>query len=232
VKIRATIEVNFRFPGILFDDAAETNRTKYNTALRDLKLEDRKGKALETFRSLAAKKYPPAMALLGEWKTKGQEGPKDVPGGIEMIRKAADRYDSGALFWLGKLYVDGEGVAADPDRGLKLIREASMYGSPGAQFYLGMKYGPQAGAVAEPERSRQYFRLCAARGTSLCQFYLGKMLMPAAGYKGDAVQALAWLELADGSVHEAGDLAKSVRDTLTAEEIARAEKLKRQLVRD
>lgn len=234
VSILAQIEVTFRFPGQPFDSKTEERRTSYNAAIHNLQVPDRKAKAVESIRTLAAQKYPPAMSLLGEWMVEGREVPKDVPNGIDLIDKAVDRYDNNALFVLGKLYENGSGVTLDRDKGLKLIREASTYGSARAQFYLGLKYesGDETGGP-DPERARYYFRLCAARGTALCQFHLGKLLIPGPGeVKGDPVQAAAWLELArDGSVSDAEALAQSLRERMSAEETRMVEKLKPQLLR-
>ncbi len=234
VSILATVEINFRFPGQSFDSKAEERRTSYNAALHNLQIPERKVKAAESIRMLADQKYPPAMSLLGEWMVEGRDVPKDLQGGIGLLRKAADRNDSNGLYMLGTLYSDGSGVTPDADKGLKLIREASTYGSPRAQFYLGMKYESGSAATpVDPERARRYFRLCAARGTPLCQLHLGKLLMPAPGvWKGDPVQSVAWLELArDASVTEAAPLALSLRGQMSAEETQQVDKLKPQLLR-
>ena len=62
---------------------------------------------------------------------------------------------------------------------------------------------------------------------------LALLLAPQPGGGGDAVQAMAWLELArDAKVAEAESLLAAVRSTLSDEDIARAEKLKKQLLRN
>jgi TonB family protein len=233
VNVRATIEVNFRFRNLPFDEKAEGNRTSYNAAMHNLAIAERKAKAIETIEKLAAQKYPPAMSLLGEWMMDGSEAPKDVAGGIDLIRKAADKYDRNGVYALGLAYIKGLGLPMDTEKGLKLMREASVYGSQAAQLYLGTKY--DAGDTWIPrdeERARYYFRLCAARGAAECQFQLGRLLMPSAQGKGDAVQASAWLALAhDGSVQQAEPLLRSLQEKLSPEEKQRAEKLKTQLIR-
>jgi TonB family protein len=234
VNVLATIEINFRLGGISFDSKTEERRTSCNTAIHNLQIADKKAKGLETVVKLAADKYPPAMSLLGGWMIEGNEVPKDVLGGIDLIRKAVDKYDGSGLYELGILSIEGKLVPAEPEKGLKLIREASTNGNRPAQLYLGLKY--ESGDAIVPvdrERARYYFRLCAARSVAACQFHLGKLLMPAPGEtKGDPVQAVAWLELArDGSVQEAEPLALSLRDNLSPEDIRRVEKLKPQLLR-
>jgi TonB family protein len=233
VSVRAQIEVNFRFPGIAFDAKAEEQRTSYNSAIHGLQISDRKSRAVETIGKLAAQKYPPAMALLGQWMLKGEEVPRDRTQGLDLIRKAAEKYERSALFTLGMLSVKGDGVPVDLDEGFRLLRDASMYGSAAAQFYLGSKYEIGDGLPADSERAKYYFRLCAARGVGPCQFHLGKLLISVPGEKkGDLVQAAAWLELASGNaVKEAEPLAKSLGERLSAEELRMVAKLKPQLLR-
>jgi TonB family protein len=234
VSIRATIEINFRFPGSPFDSKAEDHRTSYNAAVHNLSIPERKAKAVESIEKLAGESYPPAMSLLGGWMIEGREVSQDVSRGIDLVRKAADKYDRHGLFMLGMLYVTGREVPAECEKGTKLLREASTYGSPAAQSYLGAKYA--TGDIltpANPERARYYFRLCAARGNAQCQFDLGKLLTPTAGVsKGDAVQATAWLELAHrGSIKEAEPVLLKLRGSLSDEDQQRAEKMKAKLVR-
>jgi len=233
-SVRVTIEVNFRLGGFSFDTKAEQERTSFNSAVHDLQRQPANQRARETIEKLAAQKYPAAMALLGEWMIDGTNVPKNIPGGVELIRKAADKNDANGLYALAVAYSRGLGLPMDTEKGLKLFRDASTHGSPAAQLYLGSRYETGDGAIkADKERARYYFRLCAARGNTECAFRLGKLLMPVEGEsKGDAVQAVAWLELAsDGSVGEAGSLAQSLRGKLSPEEAQMAEKLKAQLLR-
>ena len=228
VSVIAQVEVNFRFHGSAFDAKAEEQRTMYNASVHDLQNLDKKQKAVERINKLAADQYPPGMSLLGLWMIDGSEAPKDVPAGIELAKKAAEKSDGTGLFIVGKLYLDGSLVPADAEKGLKLMQDASIHGSAGAQFYLGAKYE----SVADFDRARKYFRLCASRAIAACQFRLGKLLIPAQGTSTrDLEQALAWLELArDGSVKEADALIGSLQSKLSADEITRAEKLKPQLL--
>lgn len=233
VRVRAQVEVNFRFRGLPFDTKQEERRTSYNTAMHNLQT-DKKQNGIETVERLAGEKYPPAMSLYGDWQIQGMDVPKDVPAGLALIRKAADLYDGHALFVLGTLMFDGQLMPADPEKGIKLIRDAATYGSQAAQLFLGLHYEDGSGGLPNnPERARYYFRLCAARGIPACEFHVGKLLMLSSGkQKGDAAEALAWLELAaDKSAPGAAPLARQLRDTMPPEETQQAEKLKLHLVR-
>ncbi len=224
----------FRFEGLPFDSRREKHRTSYNAAIHNVQSpdKDKKEKAVATIRDLADQKYPAAMSLLGVWMMEGQRVDKDQRGGIALIREAAGKHDSAGLYELGHLMMEGQIVSEDGENGLKLLREAATYGSAQAQFYLGLKYETgDANIAADGERARHYFRLCAARGVALCQFHLGRLLMPVPGEaKGDALQAVAWLELAQaGSIVDADPLLVSLRAKLSGDEMGRAEKLKTQL---
>jgi TonB family protein len=232
VSIRAQIEVNFRFPGIPFDEKKEQFRTDYNKAIHDLQTPGHKAKGIDTMLQLAGKKFTPAMALVGQWMIDGHDVPKDEPGGLDLLRKAADKYDRDALYYLGRLYETGRGVPADPDKALKLIRDASMEGNDGARLYLGVKYANGKGVPADPERARYYFRLCAAHNLGTCQLGLGQLLLQSTGGRKDVVAAAAWLELAqDNSVPGADRLADDARKSLSEEELAMVPRLKAQLIR-
>lgn len=235
VKVKAQVEINFHLGGIAFDAKREERRTSYNGAIHDLRRPEHK-RAVETIRKLADEKYLPARALLGDWKVEGKEEiAKDVPGGLELIHKAADKDDGNGLYILGQLTLAGQVVPPDPEKGMKLIREASVNGNQPAQLFLALKYESADGVPADPERARYYFRLCAARGNATCQLHLGQLLTPDAGKaeKGDAVQAAAWLDLArEGSMEQAAELSRALRARMSPEEIQRASKLKPQLIHE
>jgi TPR repeat protein len=174
------------------------------------------------------------MATLGQWMIGGEvapEVPKDIPAGLDLIKKAADRYDREGMFALGKLYESGEAVPADPEKSLKLIRDAAMSGSEGARMHLGLKYANGQGVPVDTARSQYYFRLCAAHNVGLCQLWLGQSLIQS-GAKKDTVTAAAWLQLAKANdVKGADPLLAEVLPALTPEETAAANKLKGQLLR-
>jgi TonB family protein len=56
VKILATVDVNFRFPELWFDERAEHQRTSFNVALQTLRRADTSAKAID--RSVASMQEP------------------------------------------------------------------------------------------------------------------------------------------------------------------------------
>jgi TonB family protein len=235
VKVLATIDVNFRFPGIWFDEKAESRRTKFNLALEAIKSHEpkRTEPAVKTIQDLARQKYPPAMGLLGRMMRVGQYVAKDPAQGVSLIAKAADKNYGPAIFDLGVLYLEGTQVPLDAEKGLKLIHDAALLGSVPAQYQLGQRYEAGSALPRDAERARHYFRLCAAKGDPNCQLKLGKLLLDLpAREESDYVQALAWLQLAaDRGNNEAKNIAAAETRKLTQAQEDWMDKLKAQLVR-
>jgi TonB family protein len=234
VKIWATIEVNFRFKDERFDTKAEHRRTEFNVAVRHLNRQDPKAaeRAVKTIQDLVKQKFPPAMYALGKLESSGEFVQREPADGLALITKAAEKNYGPALYELGAMYYEGNQVPRNGERGLKLLRDAAMLGSSQAQFFLGAHYAAGDGVPRELDRAGRYFRLCAATGVPKCQFELAKLLLDLPGRKErDYVQAIAWALLAtDQGLPEARQLADAERPKLTEEQVARAIKLKAQLV--
>lgn len=234
VKIWATIEVNFRFKNERFDTKTEHRRTQFNVAVNHLNRQDPKAaeRAVKTIQDLVNQKFPPAMFALGKLENSGEFVKRDPVDGLALIAKAAEKNYGPALYELGSMYYEGNQAPRDSERGLKLLRDAAVLGSSQAQFFLGKHYEAGDGVPRELDRAGRYFRLCGASGIPKCQFELAKLLLELPGRKErDYVQAIAWALLAaDQGLAEARQLADAERPKLTEDQVARAIKLKAQLV--
>ena len=234
VKVLATIEVNFRFENMRFDTKNEHRRTQFNVAVSTLNRNDPKRAegAVKSLQDLARQKFPPAMYALGKFERSGQFVNRDPVEGLALISKAAEKNYGPALYELGAVYYHGNGMPPDSEKGLKLLRDAAVLGSAEAQFFLGAHYEAGDGVPQELDRAGRYFRLCAASGVSVCQFRLAKLLIGLPQRKErDYVQAIAWAILAtEQGLPEARQLMESEEPNLTREQLARAGKLKTQLV--
>ena len=201
VKILATVEVNFRFPQIWFDEKKERQRTAFNIALQDLR---RPGanqtaidRAVKSMQDLSRQKFPPAMYVIGLWEMDGEHLPKDAGDGFSLIQKAAEKNYGPALYQVGLHRMNGQDLTKDVQKGLEEIRQAATLGSPQAQLDLGNRYESGDGVAPESDRARRYFRLCAAQGIETCQYRLGASLLNRPDRsESDYIQAIAWLELA------------------------------------
>ncbi|HEY9153648.1 MAG TPA: tetratricopeptide repeat protein [Opitutaceae bacterium] len=83
---------------------------------------------------------PPALAALGEMMVNGEDVPRDIPGGLDMLARASAAGESNASFRLGKIYEEGKVVPADPQKALEYYRRAALAGVAEAAYNLGAMY--------------------------------------------------------------------------------------------
>ena len=231
VKILATIEVNFRFPGMAFDSRSEQRRTAFNIAVVNLKQQDKKRveRGVKSIKDLAGQKFPPAMYALGTLYENGDLVERDPAQALALISKAADKHYGPALYGLGSIYWEGKLAPRDPERALGLMRDAAVLGSPQAQYALGLRYQAGDGVDRDPERARRYFRLCAASGNADCQLRLGEMLLELPSDR-SRIQAVAWLMLAAETLPAARKAVDEESAKLSPAQITSAQKLKAMLL--
>lgn len=238
VKILATVEVNFRFPDLWFDEKAERRRTSFNIALQTLNQANASTKgterAVKSIQELCRQKFPPAMYTVGIWETRGEHVPKNQEDGLTLIQKAADKDYGPALYEVAARRIDGRDLPRDVAKGLEEMRQASILGSPQAQFYLGHRYENGNEVPRELDRARRYFRLCAVQGVAMCQYRLGSLLFDAPNRpERDYVQAVALFQLAaEKGLQEAKDIASREAAKLTSTQSKWVDTLKAQLVRN
>jgi TPR repeat protein len=124
VKILATIEVNFRFPEIWFDEKAERQRTNFNLALQGLKRNEPKivDHSVKSMQELADQKFPPAMYMIGVWETTGEHLPANTAAGWSLIQKAAAKNYGPALYELAIREIEGRDVPQDSVKGFETMR--------------------------------------------------------------------------------------------------------------
>ena len=235
VKILATIEVNFRFPDIWFDEKLERQRTNFNEALQGMKRNDPKivEHAVKSMQELADQKFPAAMYVVGIWKIKGEHLPANATDGLSLIQKAAAKNYGPALYEVAIREIDGRDLPQDAANGLDRMRKSATLGSAQAQFYLGNRYEKGDGVPHELDRARRYFRLCATLGVALCQYRLARLLFddPARAER-DYIQAVAWFQLAASQgLSEAEQIATRETANLTSAQTGWVNTLKSQLVR-
>lgn len=237
VKILGTVEVNFRFPDIWFDEKAERRRTNFNVDVQTLNRPSSKpdavGRAITEIQELARQKYPPAMYAVGQWEVKGEHVSKQPEDGLALLQKAAEKNYGLALYEVALRRIDGDGLPKDADAGFEEMRRAAVLGSGQAEFYLGSRYEKGDGVPHDAERARRYFRLCASRGVAMCQYRLGRLLLDEPDRPDrDYVQAVAWFQLAaDQGLQDAKNVVANETAKLTASQSNWVNSLKVQLVR-
>ena len=233
VRMRATVETSFRLLDRYFDAKAEERRTQFNAVATRLSRHSGgkpSDKDVKTIQELADHKFAAADYLVGLWELRGEVLPKNESDGLARIQRADKSYGP-ALFFLGNAQVEGILPPKDPVKGLSLLQQAAVLGSIEAQFTLGKKYASGEGMTADVDRAKRYFRLCAAFGQPECQFRLGQLLLTSPQRsESNWLQAIAWLELAEGHGFTAAQSAlKPERAKLTPEQTTWVARLKNQL---
>ena len=236
VKVLATVEVNFRFQGIRFDEKTENQRTLFNEARQTLAGANSPpaavDRAVQSVMDLSRQKYAPAMYIAGSWIINGEHFPKDAAQGLDLIQRAAAKNYAQALYDVASRRIDGRDLPPDMDKGLKDMRAAATLGSPQAQYYLAKRYEGGNGVPRELDSAERYYRLCSAQSVALCQYRLGRLLYDSPERKErDYLQAVALFELAAGQgLTEAKELAAKEVPQLTPEQTAWVAKLEHQIV--
>jgi len=235
VPILATVEVNFRFPEIWFDEKAEKRRTAFNLALQNLSTADTasKSRAVKSVQDLASEKFVPAMFLLGKWELNGENVSKDELEGWRLIQMASDQNYGPAMYAVAKRILDGGNSNESRDAAWRTLREAATLGSAQAQFFLGGAYERGVDVPMDIDRARRYFRLCAAQGVPQCQFRLAQLLYKKPDRsEDDYVQAMAWYQLsAEQNVAEARDVIEREQAKLTPEQVVLVKAWKSQITK-
>jgi len=231
VGIRATIEVNFRFLGIAFDEGYEHQRTQFNVALQSLKREQpAKNRAVESILKLGQQHFPAALYLVGMWETTGENAPavaQDPEAGWAKIEQAAKKNYGPAIYRLAKRSFD------DSTSSIKTwdnLRRAALLGSREAQYFLGDRYQNGQGLDASADSAKHYFRLCAAQGEPQCQYRLARLMYDAPNRPDyEYEQALAWFGLAaDQGIADARGVVERETPNLTPVQSKSIDRLKHQ----
>ena len=162
--------------------------------------------------------------------------------GVETLRQAgesrltaelpaAERGDVVAQNNLGLMYLRGDGVPKDLKEAAKWFRKAAEQGNAMAQHSLGFMYGKGDGVPEDLKEATKWFRKAAEQGIADAQLYLGVMYGEGSGVLQDDVTAYAWWDIAAANGQEKARRFKDLAaKELTAEEIAKAEALVKEMV--
>lgn len=170
------------------------------------------------------------MFYYGDLLARGRGGvPRDIEAADLWMQRAADRMYGSAVYYFALKFRDSIDEAGRA-RYRELLQRAADLAEPTAQVALADAYQNGTGGYPRDlEKAERYFRWCAAYNVSICQLRLGAQLV-----NSDKVEALAWLELGPGGqprveqvyIEAAEEAARQVREALTAEQIAEAQRLK------
>lgn len=87
----------------------------------------------------------------------GSDGVRNVPLGVEWIKKAANRSIPQAEHELGSLYLMGVGVPQSNELAVQWFRRAAIQGYAPSQTALGFAYEEGAGVPRNEELARYWF---------------------------------------------------------------------------
>ena len=231
VKTVTMVAVDFRLFHRMFDPRPEERRTSFNLAVEQIHEHRRTGATLETIKTLAQQKYPPAMYLYAKLLESGDGFPRDPDLALQLIMDAAAKHFPAAMFDEGRMLLEGRRLEKDPDRGLELVRDAAILHSRAAQFFLASGYERGGLLPQDAGEARRYYRLCALQGEPVCQVRLAQLLIEKPGREErDYLQAIAWLEMAsDMGDPQARQMLEPQRGGLSESQAEWVDRLKAQL---
>lgn len=130
--------------------------------------------ALRYLRMSEKEGYHPAIYLLARCYLGEVKGlvARDLTGGVEYLRKAADKGSVEALVKLGQQYFRGEGVAKSESAAFDHYLKAAKRGHAGAQAVVGMLYRDGVGTEKSPRLAFRYFYESGMRENPLGAYHL------------------------------------------------------------
>jgi len=151
---------------------------------------------------------------------------------FEETKAKAEKGDKFAQYELGQMCRLGEGVPEDDKEAAKWYRKAAEQGVAAAQHLLGLLCDAGQGVPEDDKEAVKWLRKAAEQGVARAQFNLGRMYYKGQGVLVDDVTTYAWWNIAATNGHETAKKSKPmVAKFLTADQIAKAEKLSREMIK-
>ena len=208
--------------------------------------------ALKWFGKAAEQGDAKAQAFLGVMYGAGRGVAKDYRKAVKWSRQAAEQGNAKGQAYLGSMYSQGWGVPRDYVKAYAWLNLAAVQGNENAaniKDLLRQRMNVEQVAEAHkldaelrenvrsqplrPAEAQEYIdriRKTAEQGDTEAQFHLGVMYANGGGVPQDFVKAYAWYILAAAQGNEeASELEDSLRENMTAEQVAEAEKLAAEL---
>ena len=148
----------------------------------------------------------------------------------KWYRKAADQGHVEAQYALGAMYHLGKGMMADGREAVRWYRKAADQGDVMSQFTLGEMYDQGKGVPEDDREAAKWYHKAAEQGHVGAQNNLGLMFRLGQGVPQDRVKAYAWMNVAAALGNgEAAENKERLSQMMTRKQIARAQKLSRQI---
>ena len=158
--------------------------------------------AEETGTALAQYRYGRVLAS-------GRGGPKDLPGAVDWLTKAADQNHAEAMTLLSRIYLsnisdsqdESTGLERDPAKAADLLARAAALGEAEAQYYLSLLYAEGDGVTQDSTTAYTWMLAAARQDYAEAQYSLSQMYSRGVGTQTSNEDALEWLERAAGNNH-------------------------------
>lgn len=158
--------------------------------------------AEETGTALAQYRYGRVLAA-------GHGGPKDLPGAVSWLSKAADKNHAEAMTLLARIYLSNISQARDeptdlqrdPGKASDLLGRAAALGHAEAQYYLSLLYTEGSGVEQEATTAFTWMLAAARQDYIEAQYELSRMYSRGLGTEASNSDALEWLNRAADNNH-------------------------------
>ncbi|MFO0808121.1 MAG: caspase family protein [Gemmataceae bacterium] len=148
--------------------------------------------AAKYFRKAADRKNTAAMNDLGDWLLIGRAVPKDVPGGLALLKEASALGSSAADHTLGLAYENGRGVTKDDTEATKWFKLGADRGHVDCNNAYGIHLLQGRGVAKNVEAAAVIFRKCAAADNMFAMNNLGYCYESGQGVPKDDGEAAKW----------------------------------------
>lgn len=139
---------------------------------------------------------------------------------------------STAMYNLGVLYFNGQGVPQDYNIAHRWFDSAAKRGNAYAQLQLGLMSLTGQGMPKDPNQEFYWYMRAAQQGLPAAEFDLAVMYHNGDAVKRDDVRAYAWLLLAQKGGIDTSQALPIVAQSMSADDIAKAQRLSRSLLGD
>ena len=189
----------------------------------------------------AAERYYAKAAVQGHLEAQHKlglllYGNKDYGGAIAWFRRAAGRNHQDSIARLHAMYTLRHGVPDDDSSAVKWFRDAGRAGDAASLTQLGVMYQSGRGVAPNYDKALAFYRQAADAGDPRAQLKLGTVYRKGLGVRPDLVRALMWYIVAMSFDSVYADLGrarvKEVSSHMTAEQVAKAERLADDWMRD
>ena len=183
--------------------------------------------AADWFLKVAEQGYALAQYNLGVMYDNGRGVPENDRTAVQWYLKAAEQGYASAQYNLGVMYDNGRGVPENDRTAVQWYLKAAEQGYASAQYNLGVMYDNGWGVPENDRTAVQWYLKAAEQGNASAQYNLGLMFYRGEGVPKDNVQAYAWISIAvaQGNNDSWKNAKETVADSMTRDEVTRAQKL-------